>query len=257
MQNLQLIKSEHFGNVQTDFYSNEKDVYMTAKQLSECLGYSNVSQLSKIVKANEYLKTSDYSVVSKMESTDGKQYDTRIFTEDGIYEVTMLSHTEKAKEFRAWVRKILKSIRSGQATLIDTKQLEAIKIQSQQDRAKAMLLNAQNRALKTLMTTIENKNLSPIAVEVFGLKSIEQVTGINVGNYLPQCERTYSATEVGKMLGISANMVGKIANANELKTEQYGVTVMDKAKHSAKEMPTFRYNEQGLKKIKELVQCIM
>lgn len=255
MSKLQLIKSERFGNVQTDFYSNEKDVFMTAMQLGECLGYSEpVIAINKLVSRNQYLKQSEFSVVTKLVSTDGKQYDTRIFTEDGIYEVTMLSRTEKAKEFRAWVRKILKSIRNEQATLIDTNQLEAIKIQAQKDRAKAMLLNAQNRALKTLMSTIKDKKLSPIAVEVFGLKSIEQVTGIDVGNYLPQCEQTYSATEVGQMLGISANKVGKIANENGIKTEQYGVFVMDKAKNSVKEITSFRYNKQGIEKIKSYLE---
>lgn len=39
----------------------------------------------------------EFSVVVKMTTTDDKQYDTRIFTEDGIYEVTMLAKTEKAK----------------------------------------------------------------------------------------------------------------------------------------------------------------
>lgn len=39
----------------------------------------------------------EFSVTLKMRATDGKQYDTRIFTEDGIYEVTLLAKTEKAK----------------------------------------------------------------------------------------------------------------------------------------------------------------
>ena len=45
----------------------------------------------------------EFSVVTKLVSTDGKQYNTRVFTEDGIYEVTMLAKTEKAKQFRATV----------------------------------------------------------------------------------------------------------------------------------------------------------
>jgi phage regulator Rha-like protein len=130
---------------------------------------------------------------------------------------------------------------------------ESLKIKAQQDRAKAMLLNAQNRVLKTLMFTIQDKKLSPVATEVFGLKSIEEVTGIAMGNYLPQIEKTYTATEVGAMFGVSANKVGSIANRNGIKTEQYGITVMDKSPYSAKEVSSFRYNEKGVAKIKELI----
>ena len=120
-------------------------------------------------------------------------------------------------------------------------ELETAKVEAQKARAEAMLLNAKNRTFKTLMGSIENKNLSPIAIEVFGLKSLESTFGVNVGQYLPQCEKTYSATEIGKMIGVSSNMVGKIANAHGLKTEEFGVEVLDKSKYSTKEVPNFRY----------------
>jgi hypothetical protein len=45
------------------------------------------------------------------------------------------------------------------------------------------------------------------------------------------------------MLGISANMVGRLAKQHNLKTEQYGKWYHDKSKHSCKEVETFRYYE--------------
>ncbi|EQK30223.1 putative phage antirepressor protein, partial [Clostridioides difficile P75] len=61
---------------------------------------------------------------------------------------------------------------------------------------------------------------------------------------LPKMEKkTYSATDIGKMLGISANKVGGLANAYNLKTEEYGIKVWDKAKYSDKQVPNFRYYE--------------
>ena len=44
-------------------------------------------------------------------------------------------------------------------------------------------------------------------------------------------EKTYSAQEIGKKLGISANKVGMLANRNHLKTKQYGAWVNDVAKN--------------------------
>lgn len=112
MTNLQIIKSENFGEVRTDIYSNGNDMFMTALQLGECLGYSDpIRNISRVVSRNNYLENNEFSVVVKLTTTDGKAYDTRIFTEDGIYEITMLSRTKKAKEFRSWVRGVLRSVR--------------------------------------------------------------------------------------------------------------------------------------------------
>lgn len=48
------------------------------------------------------------------------------------------------------------------------------------------------------------------------------------------------------MLGVSANKIGRLANANNLKTEQYGKYFYDKAKHSNKEIETFRYYDNAV-----------
>lgn len=74
---------------------------------------------------------------------------------------------------------------------------------------------------------------------------------------LPETEKTYSAGEIGQLLGISANKVGKIANANNLKTERYGKFFVDKSRYSNKEVETFRYNEDGMAEIKRLFREAM
>ena len=72
---------------------------------------------------------------------------------------------------------------------------------------------------------------------------------------LPEAgEKTYSATEVGKILGISANMVGKIANKYKLKIDKFGKWFHDKSQHSNKEVETFRYNEDGIAMLRSMAQ---
>lgn len=67
-------------------------------------------------------------------------------------------------------------------------------------------------------------------------------------------EKTYTAKEVGEMLGgISANKVGRMANKNGLKTPEYGIEVWDKSPHSSKQVPSWRYNEKAVAKLKELI----
>lgn len=66
-------------------------------------------------------------------------------------------------------------------------------------------------------------------------------------------ETTYTAEQVGEMLGISANMVGRMANQNKLKTPEYGVEVWDKSRYSAKQVSTWRYNDKGVARLREIL----
>ena len=152
---------------------------------------------------------------------------------------------EQAREYFIKVEEKLKQTISKKATSSNDEKAKLL-------RAEAMSLNAKTRAFKTLLQSLDNKKLSPIAVQVFGLKGLEGIFGVDVGNYLPEVEKTYSAKEVGEMLGISANKVGRIANANGLKTPEYGRYVADKSKNSDKEVENFRYNENGVKVLQEL-----
>ncbi|MDQ7094220.1 phage antirepressor N-terminal domain-containing protein [Desulfosporosinus sp. PR] len=65
--------------------------------------------------------------------------------------------------------------------------------------------------------------------------------------------KTYSATEIGKELGISSNMVGILANRHNLKTEEYGKLFHDKSRHSNKEVETFRYFESVIPVMRTLI----
>lgn len=53
--------------------------------------------------------------------------------------------------------------------------------------------------------------------------------------------------------GISANMIGRVANQNGLKSPEYGLEVWDKSKHSAKQVPVWRYNEKAVARLKEIL----
>lgn len=153
---------------------------------------------------------------------------------------------EQAREYFIKIEEKLKQTVGKKATPSSDEKAKLL-------RAEAMSLNAKTRAFNSIMKSIEkHKNLSPLAMEVFDLKALESAFGVDVGNYLPETEKTYSAEEVGDMLGISANKVGRIANKNGLKVPRYGKFVANKAKDCDKEVESFRYNETGVKILQEL-----
>lgn len=71
--------------------------------------------------------------------------------------------------------------------------------------------------------------------------------------------KEYSATEIGKLLGITSNKVGRIANEIGIKAEQpgqnkYGRWANSKSQYSNKEVPQWLYFENGFQAIKEYLK---
>ncbi len=260
MNNLQLVKSSRFGDVECDIYSDNDEMYMTIAQLAECLGYADRKGIEKIVERNSYLKNPEFSVTVKLSATDGKYYNTRVFSEDGIYEVTFLSKTEIAGQFRAWVRKLLKSLRSGKAAIVKTDRLDDAQLRIESDKAAAMRINAENERLKLLMECSKLSELSPVARQTWIIKSIEGSMGLKIAE-LPECEKLYQAGTLAEVwskefgVKVTSAMLGKLANQNGLKSDEYGVTAMDKSPYSSKEAVSFRYNEKGAEKLKALAKA--
>lgn len=248
MNELTLVKSAEFGKIQCDFYGKENEVYMTINQLAECLGYASKSGVENIISRNEYLKSQEFSGTHRLRVPNGNgvsEQSTRVFTEDGIYEVTMLSKTEKAKEFRAWVRGILKALRTGKAKLVGMTDYQQMMAKTRAENARIRKAQILERLAGQYDGTYK---------QVLHAHATRELTG----EYLlplPQIKaRTYSATEIGEKLGISSHLVGKLANRHELKTSQYGAWYNDKARGHNKEVPTFRYYESVIPVLQGILQ---
>ena len=67
-------------------------------------------------------------------------------------------------------------------------------------------------------------------------------------------EKTYSATDIGEMLGASKAKIGALANKNNMKCDEYGSWFHDKSPYSGKEVETFRYNGKAIEKFRSLLK---
>ena len=154
---MELVKQSEFAGNEVDLYKGvDGEVYMTAKQLGEALEYKEpVIAINKIIGRNEYLQNDEFSVVVKLVSTDGKRYDTRLLTEDGIYEVTMLSRQPKAQEFRFFIRELLKGLRKGELKVVQ----HSYQIEDPIERAKQWIKEEERRQ----QLQLENEKMKPLA----------------------------------------------------------------------------------------------
>lgn len=237
---LQVFNNAEFGQVRT-IVKNE-EVWFVGKDVAEALGYSNTRDaLTKHIDNEDRVDVAIH---------DGRQNRSMIIiNESGLYSLVFSSKLPSAKKFKHWVtREVLPSIRKTgsysmkQQPVDDTKKL----------RSEAMLLNARTRQAKmwkelSQMTTIKEYK------EIAFAKAGNVLAGKEIFSLPEATEKTYSADEIGAILGVSANKIGRLANAHNLKTEQYGKLFYDKSKYSNKEIETFRYFECAIEEFKRLL----
>ena len=236
MNDLQVFTNARLGKVRVKQINGQP--YFVGKDIAEALGYSNAS---KAIMAHVHNDDKVYKMIDIADSHNGNvpkgKTKTALINESGMYALIFGSKLEQAKEFKHWVTsEVLPSIRKTggyNAEISDeykSKRLEIMMI-----NAKARLMKEQNKRIELLIKNPE-------------YTTDEFTTDLTV---IP---KVYTAAEVSTMLGISANKIGRIANANGLKTEEYGEWFKDKAKFADKEVPSFRYNQKGIDKLKELIE---
>ena len=115
MTNLKLITTETFGDLSCNFYRNmNDDILLTREQIGIALEYSDPNvALSKIHKKHKD-RLDELSVVTKLESTDGKEYNTTLYSERGIMEICRWSRQPKANIFMDWVWDIIEKYRHNE-----------------------------------------------------------------------------------------------------------------------------------------------
>lgn len=127
-------------------------------------------------------------------------------------------------------------------------------LESPTDKDQIKLMNARSRMANTYLRLANVDTLSNEYKNILVSKASEVLAGKDIIP-LPKLERnTMSAEELGKELGITACMVGRIANKNDLKQDGvYGEYRRDKSRYSAKEVDTFVYYPCAVEKFKEFI----
>lgn len=173
-----------------------------------------------------------------------------LMPESDLYRLIIRSKLPSAEKVQDWVcEEVLPAIRkTGSYTTTKPTSDNGLQ-QFRKARAIKMATEAANDILNMLPELSGNSRQCVIA----GL--VNPVAGSEVIPLPVLTEKLLSATEIGEALGVSANRVGKIANANNLKTPENGEFVMDKSRYSNKQVSTFRYNAAGVEKIRALLSA--
>lgn len=243
MNELTLFNNPEFGEIRT-LETNGGKVLFCGKDVAAALGYKDTRHA---ISAN-----CKGGVKCPVLTNGGKQEMTFI-PESDIYRLTFSSKLPNAEKFTDWITEevIPQILRTGSYTM-NGKEKKANpntekRLAIQEMNAKARIADRLLKAANAIKTRSETYGY------ILNVKAAEILTGEQL-NMLPKLEqKMYYATEVAEMLGTTAQKIGRLANAHELKTDEYGEWYKDKAKNASKEVDVFKYNDKAVEKFKELL----
>lgn len=187
---------------------------------------------------------SNYPIIDRL----GRTQNALFVNEDGLYDVIFESRKPEARSFRKWVTsKVLPSIRkTGKYSIKE----ETPSISKEEYELRLKEINAKTAEL---FLEIGNRTSIPEYKNILNSYAANTLAGKEILALPEVNEKTFSATEIGDILGVSANKIGKISNLYKMKTSEYGKFFYDKSRYSNKEVETFRYYEKAINKFKELI----
>ena len=207
--------------------------------MAEALGYTNPQKAVRDHVDEEDRTVNDSFTVNGTPIT--------LINESGLYSLVLSSKLPTARKFRRWVTsEVLPSIRkTGGYT---AKPMTSY----QQMMAETRRRNAQIQEAR-IYTELAKRYKGTTYEQVLNAHATRSLSGEYLLPLPEAGERLMSAGEVGAKLGISGNLVGKLANKHGLKTDRYGKWMHDKSPYSSKEVPSFRYKECVVDKLREIL----
>ena len=195
---LQIFNNSDFGNIRV--VENSGEPWFVGKDVAEVLGYTNPSKaLADHVDADDKLNNETLLSLGQRGGW--------LINESGLYSLILSSKLPTAKKFKRWVTsEVLPTIRK-------TGSYKTPKQSS--DRDKAMLKNAQARSAKLWLEIAKNTGIQTYK-DVCNAYAAKELAGEDVLPLPKVQEKSYSATDIGKMLGVSKSRIGALANKNNM-----------------------------------------
>lgn len=221
-------------------------VVVSSRQVAEKFGKEHRNVLANI---KEIISAENSALTFYQENTykagTGKSYPEYLMNRDG-FSLLVMGFT--GKDALHWKMKYIAAFNEMEAKL-NGKPISLLK----EKEIEARLNNSRARIASEFRKIAEKNDILEYK-HICQQKAAEVLSGVPLLPMEEAKEITYSATEIGKLLGVSANKIGTIANKYNLKTPQYGKYFYSKSEYSCKEVETFRYYECAIAKFREILE---
>lgn len=181
-------------------YGTVEEPLFKAKDVADWIEHSNITAMVQSVDEDE-------RVISRTKDSLDRENSATFLTENGVYEVLMLSRKPVAKVFKKEVKRMLHALRTKKATLMPTSFADALEAYAKEVRAREEVQKALFAETQQKILALEQKE----AAEAETARIFQYNKNFH--------ESLYTATDLAKMLGTTANKIGRIANEQGLKQE--------------------------------------
>lgn len=238
MNELMIFDEPRFGEIRATVENGEP--WFVAADVCRALGLGDAGKAASRLDDDELTRIKIGS--------GGQRREVIAVNEPGLYSLVLGSRKPEAKAFKRWVtHDVLPAIRRQGAYALPLAE------SNKTCWAEAALNNSRAR-LAAEWRKLAQAGATPEYRQICAHYASAQLTGGEAVLPLPPAgERTYTAAEVGKMLGgLSANQIGRLANAHGLKAPGYGLEVWDKSPYSQKQVVSWRYNGRAVQRLREI-----
>lgn len=208
MKNEVVLKNQEVFGKDFVIYGTADAPLFVASDVADFIGHSNVTELLKNVDDDEKLT----SIILRA----GQSRRVNMLTENGLYEVLMISRKPIAKKFKAEVKNILKSIRKTGGYIVGQEQLTDAELMA--------------KALMVAQKTIEARTEEVKSLQMLNAVQQQQIAELNPKatyyDLVLQCPDLISVTEIAKDYGKSAKWLNKILSENKVQYKQRGVWLL-------------------------------
>lgn len=214
-------------------YGTVEEPLFRAKDVADWIEHSDVHKMVQSVDEDEKVRNNV--------PTPGGIQESWFLTENGVYEVLMLSRKPVAKEFKKEVKKMLHALRTRKATLMPTNFADALEAYAKEVRAREEAQQALFAETQQKLMALEQKEKAEAETE-----------------RIIQCNKNfhnnlYTATQIANKLGITPNKVGKIANENGLKNDPIYGKLGKIQLNNGRWVDIFYYNDDALTVIESII----
>lgn len=239
LMEIMIFNNEKFGEIR--IIEVDGNPWFMGKDIASILNYTNTAKAIRD-HVDEIDKLRERIVLS------GQNREVIFINESGLYSLILSSKLPSAKEFKRWVTsEVLPSIRKTSSYTIKKEvptdyELRELAVREREAKiSEAQLWEKLGVGCNETFQQI----CKTYAMNTLAEKEIVELPVVS--------QKTYTATEIGDILGISANRVGKLTNKYGLKTSMYGQWYHDKSKYPNKEIETFRYYNNVIDVLKSYI----
>ena len=247
-----------------DFYvrtvKDNGEIWFVGKDILIALEYAETSTAAQVMQSVPSIWKGIKQIDTRSENGVVQSREMLCLTEQGVYFFLGRSDKPKALPYQMWIAgEVVPSIRKTGTYSVNSLRMSEDELEVKRRELEIRSNEVNLRRAEFIRNMLDNPPfpITPETRTVFAHEAFRLSSGHECLTMLPECQdKWYTATEIGAIVGMSANKVGRMAKESGLKPPEgqqnkYGRWIFSKSRYSAREVASFIYSSNALEWFRE------